>query len=60
MQGEQLNERLAVPRLRVRKDWYLGLSEDPISHDHPDAGDKQDAEAAFLGAGKAGPARDVM
>ena len=53
MQGEQLNERLAVPRLRVRKDWHQGLADDPISHDRPDAGDKPDAELGFVGAGKA-------
>ena len=60
VQGEQLDERLAVPRLRVRKDWFLGLADDPISHDHPDAGDKKDAELGFVGAGKARQAAAVI
>ena len=49
-----------MPRLRVRKDWYLGLADDPISHDHPDAGDKKDAELGFVGAGKARQAAPVQ
>lgn len=32
-------ERLAVPKLRVRRDWYKGLAADPVDHSHPDVGD---------------------
>lgn len=38
LQGEQLAEKLAVPRLRVHKDWFVGLAEDFIDHSHPDVG----------------------
>lgn len=27
---------MMVPRLRVRKDWYVGLSPDHVDHEHPD------------------------
>ena len=51
-QGEQLLERLAVPRLRVRKDWWQGLAADPTDHSRPDAGTHADAQAGFVGEGK--------
>mmetsp|Transcript_4558 Transcript_4558/g.9807 ORF Transcript_4558/g.9807 Transcript_4558/m.9807 type:complete len:1070 (-) Transcript_4558:202-3411(-) len=38
--GEKLAERLTIPRLQVRKDWYKGLAPDPIDHSHPDISDK--------------------
>ncbi len=31
-------ERLAVPKLRVRRDWFKGLAPDPVDHSHPDVG----------------------
>ncbi|CAL8462321.1 g1854 [Coccomyxa elongata] len=54
--GEVLAEKLVVPRLRVRKDWYKGLDPDPIDHSHPDVGIRPDAQdgstvAANLTAG---------
>ena len=36
---------LAFPRLRVRTLWYEGLSADPTSHDRPDLGKNEDAQA---------------
>uniref|UniRef100_A0A7S0RKX6 DEX1 C-terminal domain-containing protein n=1 Tax=Chlamydomonas leiostraca TaxID=1034604 RepID=A0A7S0RKX6_9CHLO len=36
--GDQLIERLAVPRLKVRKEWFKGLNADVIDHSHPDVG----------------------
>lgn len=47
LQGEQLIERLYIPRLRVKKNWYVGLNPDPIDHSHPDVG-KADAAAHDL------------
>lgn len=47
LQGEQLMERLYIPRLRVKKHWYVGLNPDPIDHSHPDVG-KADAAAQDL------------
>ncbi len=40
-----MRERLAVPRLRVRRDWFRGLAADPVDHSNPDIGDT-DAETA--------------
>lgn len=44
VQGEQMAERLQVPKLRVRRDWYKGLAADHVDHSHPDVG--ADATAA--------------
>lgn len=35
--GNQVH-KLELPRLRVRKDWYVGLAPDPVDHSRPDAG----------------------
>ena len=40
--------RLVVPRLKVHKDWWQGLAEDFINHDHPDVGGNTDAEVAAV------------
>ena len=45
LQGEQLPEKLVVPRLRVHRDWFKGLAEDFIDHSHPDVGAAPDAES---------------
>lgn len=49
IQGEVLAEKLVVPRLRVRKDWYKGLDPDPIDHSHPDVGIRPDAQDGSTG-----------
>lgn len=41
-----MHPKLVVPRLQVHKDWYKGLAEDFIDHDHPDVGGHVDAEIA--------------
>ncbi|KAK9842754.1 hypothetical protein WJX74_001858 [Apatococcus lobatus] len=41
--GEKLFERIAVGPLRVHRDWYVGLKDDPIDHAHPDVGDTPDS-----------------
>jgi hypothetical protein len=46
-QGEQLLDRLYIPRLRVRKNWYVGLNPDPVDHSHPDIGKAEGAENPF-------------
>lgn len=38
LQGDEAAYRMTIPRLRVRREWYVGLSADPIDHDHPDVG----------------------
>lgn len=47
LQGEQLLDRLYIPRLRVRKNWYVGLNPDPVDHSHPDIGKAEGAENPF-------------
>lgn len=32
-----------VPRLKVHKDWYVGLDPDPVDHSKPDVGDQDPA-----------------
>jgi len=35
--GRELSQyKMTVPRLRVRKDWFVGLSPDHVDHEHPD------------------------
>lgn len=42
-------ERLTVPRLRIRKDWYQNLAPDPTDHSHPDLGVRPDAQDGTTG-----------
>ncbi|XP_058099558.1 protein DEFECTIVE IN EXINE FORMATION 1 [Magnolia sinica] len=44
--GYLMAEKLEVPRLRVRKDWHVGLNPDPVDRSHPDVHD----EALIQGA----------
>ncbi|XP_077238805.1 protein DEFECTIVE IN EXINE FORMATION 1-like [Tasmannia lanceolata] len=47
--GYLMTEKLEVPRLRVRKNWYVGLHPDPVDRFHPDVHDDsliQEAAAA--------------
>ncbi|XP_077216185.1 protein DEFECTIVE IN EXINE FORMATION 1-like isoform X2 [Tasmannia lanceolata] len=37
--GYLMTERLEVPRLKVRKNWYVGLHPDPVDRSHPDVHD---------------------
>lgn len=37
--GYLMQEKLEVPRLRVRKDWYVGLEKDHVDRSHPDVHD---------------------
>lgn len=56
LQGEQLIERLYIPRLHVRKNWYVGLNPDPVDHSHPDIGKAEGAENPFQHAAHAAQA----
>ena len=41
-QGEQLEQaKLVVPRLKVRRKWFVGLAPDPTDHSHLDVGATQ-------------------
>ena len=44
-----MTERLTVPRLRVRRDWYQSLAPDPTDHSHPDIGVFPDAQDGSKG-----------
>lgn len=34
-----MSDKLEIPRLKVKKDWYVGLHEDPVDRSHPDVHD---------------------
>ncbi|XP_027072575.2 protein DEFECTIVE IN EXINE FORMATION 1-like [Coffea arabica] len=37
--GYMMSDKLEIPRLKVKKDWYVGLHEDPVDRSHPDVHD---------------------
>ncbi|EPS71130.1 hypothetical protein M569_03629, partial [Genlisea aurea] len=37
--GHIMSEKLVIPRLKVKKDWYVGLHPDPVDRSHPDVHD---------------------
>ncbi|KAG1337768.1 protein DEFECTIVE IN EXINE FORMATION 1 [Cocos nucifera] len=41
--GYMMMDKLEVPRRKVRKDWYVGLHQEPVHHSHPDIHDDQEA-----------------
>ncbi|XP_071723055.1 protein DEFECTIVE IN EXINE FORMATION 1 [Rutidosis leptorrhynchoides] len=44
--GYMMSDKLVVPRLRAKRDWYVGLLPDPVDHSHPDVHDDQLIEEA--------------
>ncbi|KAI3936031.1 hypothetical protein MKX01_021461 [Papaver californicum] len=38
--GYLMSDKLEIPRLRVRKDWHVGLHPDPVERSHPDVRDE--------------------
>ncbi|XP_047340883.1 protein DEFECTIVE IN EXINE FORMATION 1 isoform X1 [Impatiens glandulifera] len=38
--GYLMSDKLEVPRLKVKKDWYVGLNPDPVDRSHPDVHDE--------------------
>ncbi|XP_075489737.1 protein DEFECTIVE IN EXINE FORMATION 1-like isoform X2 [Primulina tabacum] len=36
-----MSDKLEIPRLKVKKDWYVGLHPDPVDRSHPDVHDEQ-------------------
>ena len=44
-----MTEKMIIPRLRVRKDWYQSLAPDPTDHSHPDIGVFPDAQDGTKG-----------
>ncbi|XP_009787556.1 protein DEFECTIVE IN EXINE FORMATION 1-like isoform X2 [Nicotiana sylvestris] len=39
--GYLMSDKLEIPRLRVKKDWHVGLNLDPVDRSHPDVHDDQ-------------------
>ncbi|XP_073281689.1 protein DEFECTIVE IN EXINE FORMATION 1-like isoform X1 [Primulina huaijiensis] len=39
--GYMMSDKLEIPRLKVKKDWYVGLHPDPVDRSHPDVHDEQ-------------------
>ncbi|CAL1378871.1 unnamed protein product [Linum trigynum] len=39
--GYMMTEKLEIPRRRVKKDWYVGLKQDPVDRSHPDVHDDE-------------------
>ncbi|KAJ6750252.1 hypothetical protein OIU85_000850 [Salix viminalis] len=39
--GYMMTDKLEVPRRRVKKNWYVGLDQDPVDRSHPDVNDDQ-------------------
>lgn len=38
--GYMMSDKLEVPRLKAKRDWYVGLLPDPVDHSHPDVHDE--------------------
>ncbi|KAH9611995.1 hypothetical protein KSS87_021336 [Heliosperma pusillum] len=39
--GYMMQDKLVVPRRRVRKNWHVGLKPDPVDRSHPDVHDEE-------------------
>ncbi|KAK2966140.1 hypothetical protein RJ640_018393 [Escallonia rubra] len=46
--GYMMSDKLVVPRLKVKKDWYVGLHPDPVDRSHPDVHDEQLVQEAIM------------
>lgn len=36
-----MSDKLEIPRLKVKKNWYVGLNSVPVDRSHPDVHDDQ-------------------
>ncbi|CAI9761855.1 unnamed protein product [Fraxinus pennsylvanica] len=46
--GYMMSDKLEIPRLKVKKDWYVGLHPDPVDRSHPDVHDDQLIQDALM------------
>ncbi|XAR68857.1 Lambda-carrageenase [Bertholletia excelsa] len=46
--GYMMSDKLEVPRLKIKKDWYVGLHPDPVDRSHPDVHDDQLVQEAIM------------
>lgn len=46
--GYMMSDKLEIPRLKVKKDWYVGLHADPVDRSHPDVHDESLVQEAVM------------
>uniref|UniRef100_A0A164T0K8 DEX1 C-terminal domain-containing protein n=1 Tax=Daucus carota subsp. sativus TaxID=79200 RepID=A0A164T0K8_DAUCS len=46
--GYLMSDKLVVPRLKVKRDWHVGLDSDPVDRSHPDVHDDELIQDAVL------------
>ncbi|CAI9098388.1 OLC1v1035025C1 [Oldenlandia corymbosa var. corymbosa] len=46
--GYKMSDKLEIPRLKVKKDWYVGLHDDPVDRSHPDVHDDLLVQEALI------------
>lgn len=46
--GYMMSDKLEVPRLKMKKDWYVGLVPDPVDRSHPDVHDDLIVQEAMM------------
>lgn len=43
-----MSDKLEIPRLKVKKDWHVGLLPDSVDRSHPDVHDDQLTQEALI------------
>lgn len=43
-----MSDKLVIPRLKVKQDWYVGLHPDPVDRSHPDVHDDLLVQEALI------------
>ncbi|KAL8121505.1 protein DEFECTIVE IN EXINE FORMATION 1 isoform X2 [Apium graveolens] len=46
--GYLMSDKLVVPRMKVKRDWHVGLDSDPVDRSHPDVKDEKLIQDAVL------------
>ncbi|KAL3639439.1 Protein DEFTIVE IN EXINE FORMATION 1 [Castilleja foliolosa] len=46
--GYIMSDKLVIPRLKVKKDWHVGLHPDPVDRSHPDVHDDELIQEALV------------
>ncbi|KAF5953666.1 hypothetical protein HYC85_006522 [Camellia sinensis] len=46
--GYMMSDKLEIPRLKVKKDWHVGLRADPVDRSHPDVHDESLVQEAVM------------
>jgi len=46
--GYIMSDKLVIPRLKVKQDWYVGLHPDPVDRSHPDVHDDLLVQEALM------------